>query len=142
MERSPPPRGWPRTCDRAAACSTYDLRLMTYDLHTVARQQDRLPPERGEERAPEVGFRLLSNELGALEQRVEEGGHLGPALGARAIVILAPHDDPAQHTLRRIVVDRDPWILKETDKPAPDPRHVGDSLAERALAQGRGRFRP
>ena len=56
-----------------------------------ARRRDR--PARG---LGEIRGRLDSRQLRRLEQRVAERRHPGPALGARAVVILAAERDPAR----------------------------------------------
>ena len=54
----------------------------------------------------QVSLRVDANELGHLQQAVEESCDLGAALGARALVIVAAEDGASQSTLRCVVVER------------------------------------
>jgi hypothetical protein len=48
--------------------------------------------EGGPRGAEQVRFRFDATKLRGLDETVEERGHLGPPLGAGAVVVLAAHD--------------------------------------------------
>jgi hypothetical protein len=69
----------------------------------------------------QIRLRLDPAELRGLDEAIEQGGDLGAALGAGAIVILPSHDDPAEAPLGGVVIEGDPRVLEERVRPRHRP---------------------
>lgn len=94
----------------------------------------------GECGALQVEPRVLSAQADPLNQRVEEGEHLGATQSLGAVVILAAQHQVAQLALHQVVVQGHPRVGEEDGEPAPQLQRLLKGPArtiawQRALSQ-------
>jgi len=100
------------------------------------REQDGVSRDRRDGGLQEVLAGLDADELGGFDQPIEQRGDFGPALGARAVMILAAKDQTAKRPFGGVVVQRNGRIIEKPLEARPQPEHVLDRFAEPALGEG------
>src|SRR5260221_267724 len=78
----------------------------------------------GEGGLAQIPGRVDAVELRCLEQRIEERGDLGTAVGSRPVMILSPDDGTSDAALGGVVIEGDARVLYEACEPVP----VGDDV--------------